>query len=141
MVKLLQMSKTDHLTQPLCINFDDNQKREPTEYGFELKLYQNKDTGESVQMCWIESCATFPVDDLCRNGEELFIYNGSLITEDGDTFSNWGWLRFPASVSPSTKRTALKAGTAGPQVYRKTGHLTEAAIGMEKIQITDDDEV
>ena len=60
MVKLLQMSKKDHLTQPLYINFDDNQEREPTKYGFELKLYQDKDTGESVQMCWIESCTTFP---------------------------------------------------------------------------------
>jgi hypothetical protein len=46
-------------------------------------------------------------------------------------------LRFPEGVEDET-RPSLKAGSSGAQVYRKTGHLTQKALGMEKIQITED---
>lgn len=136
LVKLLQMSETDHLTQPLYIKFDD-QTGEPTEFGSVLELYQNKDTGESVQMCWVNPGTSLPVDDFCLNGEELFVYTGSLAIGE-EKYSEWGWLRFPAGNSPSPKRTLLKTGTEGAHIYRKTGHLTKSAMAMEKIQITDD---
>lgn len=131
-VKLLQMSEKDHLTQPLYINLDD-QKGEPTEFGSVSELYQNEYTGESVHMCRLDPGKTLPVDDRCINGEELFVYDGALTT-DGECYSKWGWLRFPAgSVRPS-----LMAGKEGAVVYRKTGHLIESAMAMEKIQISDD---
>ena len=65
--------------------------------------------------------------------------NGSLKVDE-KVYTKWGWLRFPAndSSSSSKDRTLLKAGTEGAQVYRKTGHLTEQAKAMEKIQIRDD---
>eukprot|EP00579_Thalassiosira_antarctica_P025050 CAMPEP_0202020866 /NCGR_PEP_ID=MMETSP0905-20130828/45507_1 /ASSEMBLY_ACC=CAM_ASM_000554 /TAXON_ID=420261 /ORGANISM="Thalassiosira antarctica, Strain CCMP982" /LENGTH=233 /DNA_ID=CAMNT_0048582573 /DNA_START=84 /DNA_END=782 /DNA_ORIENTATION=+ len=128
LVKLLQMSEEDHLKQPLYISIDN--KGESTDFGSVLDLYHNNVTGEYVQMCWVDPGMDLPVDDACRNGEELFVYNGSL-TMDGEDYSTWGWLRFPVGVS-SPKRTLLKAGTEGAQVYRKTGHLTEKAMAMEK---------
>mmetsp|Transcript_14520 Transcript_14520/g.31535 ORF Transcript_14520/g.31535 Transcript_14520/m.31535 type:complete len:131 (-) Transcript_14520:3-395(-) len=130
------MSETDHLTEPLYIHFDD-QKGESTEFGSQRELYHNQATGESVHMCLVNPGMSLPIGDSCRNGEELFVYNGSLITEE-EEYTKWGWIRFPAATYPLPKRTLLKAGTTGAQVYRKTGHLAESAMAMEKIKITDD---
>ena len=135
LVKLLKMSEADHLTQPLYINTDN--KGKSVEFGSVLELYHNNVTGESVQMCWVDPGMGLPVDDSCLNGEEFFVFNGSL-TMDGEDYSARGWLRYPVGVSPSPKRTLLKAGTEGAQVYRKTAHLTEKAMAVEKMKTTDD---
>mmetsp|Transcript_19634 Transcript_19634/g.26955 ORF Transcript_19634/g.26955 Transcript_19634/m.26955 type:complete len:248 (-) Transcript_19634:150-893(-) len=141
-VKLLQMAEpTDEEgTDPLYVNFqsDDSKKdASTTEFGSLLEMYHNKVTGERVQMCWIQPNAMFPFDDCAPNGEELFVYEGSLEIKD-EEYEKWGWLRFPPG-SASGDRQVLKAGSKGAQVYRKTGHLTEKAISMEKIKIAEEE--
>jgi quercetin dioxygenase-like cupin family protein len=139
-VKLLQMADTGGGTDPLHVDFSHKDKGIATDYGSVLDMYNNVVTGERVQMCWIQPDTIFPADDFCtKNGEELFVYDGSLIITGDEEFPKWGWLRFPAGRSlDDKKRASLKAGSSGAQVYRKTGHLTEKAMSMEKMQIKED---
>ena len=106
-------------------------------------MYNNKSTGERVEMCWIQKDALFSVDQSsCDSGEELFILDGSLIVGDDEEYKEWGWLRFPPSRDlVNDKRKGLKAGSGGAQVYRKTGYLSEKALSMEKIQIQEEEDV
>jgi len=60
------------------------------------------------------------------------VIDGS-VEYDGVEYQKWGWLRFP----PDQDRKAITAGLAGAQLYCKTGHLTDKALGMEKIRIQD----
>lgn len=138
MVKLLQMADTGEGITPLHVNFEKDQG-ETTDYGAVLHMYRNDQTGEQVQMCRIHPHCLFPTDDLAAGGEEIFVYDGSLKTTDNDEedeeeYVKWGWMRFPAGSSLE-KRMNLTAGTQGACVFRKTGHLTETAMRMEKIQI------
>lgn len=147
---------------------DAKRRRQTTRYGSLLDLYDNERTGERVQMCWVESGKNFQVEDEdVRGGEELFVVDGSLVLpgDEGDKkgeqekeeeeYAKWGWLRFPAyncnwagtddddddrQRRLQQRRSALRAGGSGAQVYRKTGHLTEKALSMEKIRISPDDE-
>ena len=141
MVKLLQMAETGEGTKSIHINLEKakTEKGKGTEYGTIADLYRNEQTGETVQMCWLESDRKFAVDDLCKGGEELFVIQGSLKLAD-DSYHEWGWLRFPAET-PSHQRVQLMSGPQGAQVFRKTGHLTEKALSMEKIQINEDETV
>jgi len=142
MVKLLQMADTGEGTKPLHVNLEQakEEKGKATDYGTIADLYRNEQTGETVQMCWLEGNKIFPTDDLCKGGEELFVVQGSVTLGDVHYFE-WGWLRFPAGTMPSDERIQLKAGAQGAQVFRKTGHLTEKALSMEKIQINEDETV
>ena len=88
-------------------------------------------------MCWLDPNAMFSKDEYLVDGEELFIIDGSLFLEN-EEYKRWDWMRFPAGGKEET-RSLLKAGGAGAQVYRKTGHLSEKALAMEKIQISEDD--
>lgn len=141
LVKLLQMADTGEGTTPLHVNVQEAKTKmgRTTEYGTVVDLYHNGQTGEIVQMCWLDGDKTFAVDTLCEGGEELFVIEGSLRLGD-ETYSEWGWLRLPAET-PSARRLELKAGPQGAQVYRKTGHLTEKALSMEKIQINEDETI
>jgi hypothetical protein len=151
LVKLLQMAETPgEGIAPLHIPVDQakDSKGVTTAYGTVLSLYRNEYTGEVVEVCWILPDTVFSWDENEDvGGEELFVVDGSLIvstTEDDDEskveeYLKWGWMRFPPGVSSSKLRSSLKAGSAGAEVYRKTGHLTDKAMAMEKIQITDDD--
>mmetsp|Transcript_27431 Transcript_27431/g.58264 ORF Transcript_27431/g.58264 Transcript_27431/m.58264 type:complete len:97 (+) Transcript_27431:399-689(+) len=94
-------------------------------------------TGESIQMCSVNPGMDFPTDDSCRNGEEFFICNGSLAM-DGENYPMCGWFQFPVSISPSPKHRLLIADTEVAQVNSETGHVTEKAIAMVKIQIIHD---
>lgn len=136
MVKLLQMAETGEGTDPLHVPFtkDYVEGRTTTDFGSILTMYQNAQTGEKVQIYHLQPHAYLPVDDdSILGGEELFIYSGSLQLE-AEEYSKWGWMRFPPG--PATEaRKALKAGNTGACVYRKTGHLTEKALSMERIQI------
>ena len=141
MVKLLQMAETGEGTTPLHVNVDQEKdsKGIETDYGTVLEMYSNASTGERVQMCWIKPNTSFIVDDLSKGGEELFIMEGELLLSSSDeAYQKWGWLRFPTDNGESERRSQLKAGSSGAQVLRKTGHLTEKALGMEKIQISED---
>jgi hypothetical protein len=143
LVKLLQMSETGEGTDPLHVDVETAKTKtgRPTEYGTVVDLYHNDKTGETVQMCWIDGDKVFDTDDLGTGGEELFVLKGSLVLpKDSTPYSEWAWLRFPAGEIVK-KRCGLKAGPDGAQVYRKTGHLTEKALSMEKIQINDDETV
>jgi quercetin dioxygenase-like cupin family protein len=132
MVKLLQMAETGEGITSLHIDFEKD-KGESTDFGSVLDMYKNDKTGELVQMFRINPGSVFPTDSLAEGGEELFVYDGSLkIT--GDEYIKWGWMRFPIGV-PSDKRKSLAAGEGGACVFRKTGHLNEKAMSMEKIQI------
>ncbi len=133
MVKLLQMADTGEGVHPLHVNFVSD-KGTATEYGSVLEMYRNKHTGERVSMCLIEANKILPLDDHCIDGEEFFVYDGSLAA-GGVVYEKWGWLRFPAGAI-SDERREMKAGPNGAQVYRKMGHLTEKAMGMEKIRIS-----
>jgi hypothetical protein len=137
MVKLLQMAETGEGTDPLHVDTIKTKETNGvnTAYGTVLDLYRNDETGERVQMCWIKPVTALPVDDDAQGGEELFIMNGSLIIE-GEEYQKWGWVRFPAGGDE--KRASVKAGSDGVHVYRKTGHLTDKALSMEKIQIIED---
>jgi quercetin dioxygenase-like cupin family protein len=137
MVKLLQMADTGEGTTPLHIDASTSDKGSATSYGSALDMYSNDVTGEKVQMCWVDAGETFPTNKMCADGEELFLYDGSLLLGD-EEYVKWGWLRFPVGESIDDKRAILKAGTSGAQVYRKTGHLAEKAVTMEKIQIKED---
>ena len=108
-----------------------------TVYGSILDLYRNGETGEMVQICWVNANEAFPCDSLSIDGgEELFILDGSLILASGEVFGKWGWLRFP--VGAPSNRPGIKTGTEGARIFRKTGHLTDKALAMEKIQITEE---
>mmetsp|Transcript_15493 Transcript_15493/g.26240 ORF Transcript_15493/g.26240 Transcript_15493/m.26240 type:complete len:251 (-) Transcript_15493:32-784(-) len=145
MVKLLQMADTETTTQPLHVHFDNDHKdTNDTEFGKILQMYHNDQTGERVEMCWLNENATFPSNDDAQNGgEELFVVHGSLCL-DNEVYDKWGWIRFPPNnddnnnADTPTKRSLLRAGNMGAKVYRKTGHLSEKALAMEKIQITED---
>jgi quercetin dioxygenase-like cupin family protein len=135
MVKLLQMADTREGTDPLHVDVDraKTERGTATDYGTVLELYSNEQTGEQVQMCWLDANKSFTVDDRCRGGEELFVVTGSLFLGNEERYQKWGWLRFP--VDGDERRSQLRAGSEGAQVYRKTGHLTDGALSMEKIQI------
>lgn len=147
-VKLLQMAETGEGTASLHVDVDKakEEKGASTDYGTVAELYRNDKTGEIVQMCWINANKAFSMDDLCTGGEELFVMKGSLHLADTEgtvdkVYPEWGWLRFPPGNEPHEYRSQLKAGPEGAQVYRKTGHLTDKALGMEKIQIGEDETV
>ena len=114
---------------------------EKTPYGSVHNMYSNAVTGERVQMCWVDPGETLPTDTFAKDGEELFIFDGSLVLGES-SYMKWGWLRFPPSSSGEEKvdeqRATLKAGANGATVFRKTGHLTDEAMAMEKIQIKED---
>lgn len=132
LVKLLQMADTGEGTNPLHINFKED-VGEKMNYGSVLRMYQNDVTGEQVHMVRLNPGAIFPSDALAEGGEELFVYDGSVNLED-EEYVQWGWMRFPTGV-PMEKRKTLTAGKDGACVLRKTGHLTEKSLGMEKIKI------
>lgn len=139
MVKLLQMADTGEGTDPLHVNLEaaKTTNGENADFGTTLDLYKNEQTGERVQIYWVDPSAKIPNDEEGKSGgEELFVIEGSLELENGDEYSKWGWLRFP--VGGTKERASLHAGEKGAQVYRKTGHMTEKALSMEKIQITED---
>lgn len=138
MVKLLQMTDTGEGIEPLHVNLNAAKEKDgiETKFGTMLDLYHNDQTGEDVKMYWINPNALLPTDEQGTDGgEELFIMDGSLDLS-GETYVKWGWLRFP--VGSTKERPSLRAGDNGAQVYRKTGHLTDKALSMEKIQITED---
>lgn len=141
LVKLLQMADTGEGTDPLHLRFDESKqenKTTDTDYGSVLEMYSNAQTGERVEMCWLDPNATLPQEaDAKDGGEELFVVDGSLTLADKDEYTKWGWIRFPPG-GHDTKRTPLRAGNDGAKVYRKTGHLSDKALAMEKIQISED---
>lgn len=132
MVKLLQMAETGEGTEPLHRNFLQD-KGEETEFGSVLKMYKNEKTGEEVEMCYLKPESFFPASEAAEGGEELFIFEGSLQTDD-EEYVQWGWLRFPTGEALD-KRKTLHAGGKGAHVYRKMGHLSDKSLSMEKIQI------
>jgi hypothetical protein len=140
-VKLLQMAETGEGTTSLYVNLDKAKEADgiKTVFGIKVNLYKNSQTGECVQMLWVDKNAVIPTDELCMNGgEELFVVTGSLVLDNiEDEYATWGWLRFP--VGSDDRRPTLRAGSRGAQVYRKTGHLTDGALSMEKIQVTEED--
>ena len=137
MVKLLQMADTGEGTDPLHVDLESAKEKNgvKTDFGTMLELYENKQTGERVQMYWVNPSCSIPSDEDAMGGEELFIMNGS-VDLNGNEYLKWGWLRFPCGGTP--ERPTLKSGSDGAQVFRKTGHLTDKALSMEKIQITED---
>lgn len=139
MVKLLQMAETGEGTKPLHVHHDEAKAgAETVDYGAIADLYENDTTGEVVQMCWIDPDKEFPPDSKSEGGEELFILSGSLhVPSLTSTFEEWGWLRFPSK----TTRETLKAGPDGAHIYRKTGHLTEKSLALEKIRIGEDEKL
>lgn len=141
MVKLMQMADTGEGTDSLHVNLETAKASsgKSTEYGTATQLYSNDQTGEVVEMCWMNAEALLTVDEPLAGGEELFVVAGSLRLGD-DTYGRWGWLRFPPLVK-DTRRAGLKAGSDGAQVFRKTGHLTEKSLSMETIQFSEDETV
>jgi hypothetical protein len=119
-----------------------------------VELYHNELTGERVQMCWLDPEQPLVVDEQTEKSEELFVVEGSLLLrknskdhdndsqkdkDKGDEYQKWAWLRFPVGSDQDPVRNSLRAGATGAQVLRKTGHLTEHALSMEKVQIADDE--
>ena len=151
MVKLLQMADPSPAEKntPIHIQWDQTKTEigQLVEYGTFAQIYINDRTGEIVEVCWVDPNATLPADMKCIGGEELFIISGSL--EIGDkpygtskVYHRWGWIRFPPKAAEEKtwqERQPLIAGVSGAIVYRKTGHLTDKARAMEKIQIKDDE--
>lgn len=146
MVKLLQMAEPlpNEVNTPLHVNVSKVKDTcgKSSEAGIIAELYKNENTGEKVEMCWINPDTLFPTNLECTGGEELFVVSGSLILgNDSDTetiYSKWGWLRFPPCTDDNNQaRTFLRTGSSGAQVYRKTGHLTDEALAMEKIHSFD----
>ena len=84
-----------------------------------LPLYS--DRSEDVRVERIASGADLPLD--ARGGSEVFVIAGTL-SEGGDTLSRWDWLRLPTGGM-----TTLTAGPDGAEVWIKSGHLREIAMG------------
>jgi hypothetical protein len=151
MVKLLQMAESTPTgtESPVHIRWDTakNEIGQLVEYGTVAQIYSNDRTGEVVEMCWVNPNAMLPADVKCIGGEELFLISGTLEMMDkvygtNETYHKWGWMRFPPKTDDTwQERQPLIAGATGAIVYRKTGHLTDKARAMEKIQITDDESV
>jgi ChrR Cupin-like domain len=152
MVKLLQMadSTPPETDKPIHVQWDQAKTTigQLVEYGTFARVYSNDRTGEIVEICWVDPNAMLPADMKCVGGEELFIISGSLEINDksygtNEKYHKWGWIRFPPKIEEGTwrERQPLIAGATGAIVYRKTGHLTERALEMEKIQIKDDESV
>ena len=152
MVKLLQMADplpTESNT-PIHVRLEQakNDVGRLVDYGTVAQVYSNDHTGEIVEVCWVNPKALLPADMKCIGGEELFVIFGSLDLDDKSygkqsTYEKWGWLRFPPKIEGETwqERQPLTAGDSGAVVFRKTGHLTETARAMEKIQVVDDETV
>jgi hypothetical protein len=123
-----------------------------------VELYHNEKTGERVEMCWLDPEQPMVVDEQTAKSEELFVVEGSLllrknknrddsndslVEQEADTdkeeYKKWAWLRFPVGSDQDLVRKTLIAGATGAQVLRKTGHLTERALSLEKVQIADDE--
>jgi hypothetical protein len=126
-----------------------------------VELYHNEKTGERVEMCWLDPEQPMAVDERTAKSEELFVVEGSLLlvrtsdddrskepeqeqeqdtdTKNKDEYQKWAWLRFPVGSDQDPVRKTLTAGATGAQVLRKTGHLTEHALSLEKVQIADDE--
>ena len=135
------MADTGEGTTPLHVDLEKAKAtaKDLTDFGKVALLYKNEQTGERVEMCWVDpdtqigttTGASDGENDV--GGEELFVMKGSVICQETE-YTKWGWLRFP--VEHTEERKTLKAGNQGAQVYRKIGHLTEKALSMEKIKIT-----
>lgn len=144
MVKLLQMAETPgEGTDPLHVDIEKAkiESGAATDYGTCLEMYSNNRTGEMVEFCWIEANKSLPTDVKSKGGEEIFILDGSVKLADEDLHNKWSWLRFPATDDNEKikcREEVLIAGDQGARVFRKTGHLTEKALSMEKIQISED---
>jgi hypothetical protein len=138
-VKLLQMADEEDAT-PLHVNLDTakSQLGQTMDYGTMAQIYNNRQTGEVVEIAWLNPNAVFPIDEKCSLGEEVFIISGS-VQYPSDTYTEWDWFRFPANAR-DCRSDGITTGDAGAVLYRKTGHLTEKALSMEKIQIREDDD-
>ena len=101
------------------------------------ELYQNEWTGERVQVCWVSPDTLVPPPPN-NDGDELLVMDGTLLLDD-ETFVAWDWLRFPAGDGSSTRRSLLRSGPTGAQLWRKTGHLSPRALSLEKVKIPPDD--
>ena len=112
-----------------------------------VELYHNEKTGEKVEVCWLDPDQPMAVDEQTAKSEELFVVEGSLLLRKSDDskeeykeeYQKWAWLRFPVGSDQDPLRKTLTAGATGAQVLRKTGHLTEQALSLEKVQIADDE--
>ena len=152
MVKLLQMADPTPAEKvtPTHVHLDQAKIEigQLVDYGIVAQIYTNDHTGEYVEVCWVNPNALLPEDAKCNGGEELFIISGSLKIDDkayshNEEYHKWGWIRFPPKSDEKNwqERQPLIAGATGAVVYRKTGHLTEKARAMEKIQIQDHESV
>jgi len=138
LVKLLQMSEDVEFVEPLHVKVSRSQSKPMPPMGCVQELYESNLTGERVQVFWIAKDEQFPVSVHGQNGgEELFVMDGSLLL-DNEEYTKWDWLRFPAEGMANRLRTTLRAGADGAQVWCKTGHLTKAALALEKIQVSED---
>jgi ChrR Cupin-like domain len=142
MVKLLQMAEDrEGCVAPLYVDLAKARTEDSNDvsYGQVSELYRNDQTGEVVEVCWLEADRTFNTDWRSdHGGEELFVVDGSINLAE-EEFRRWDWLRFP--VGSTKERPTLKSGPNGALVYRKTGHLTDMALSMEKIRIGNDESV
>jgi hypothetical protein len=156
-VKLLQMadpnssSSSIHKSDVDSIPMRVAASMRPSSNGSGLvELYHNEKTGEKVEMCWLDPEQPMAVDEQTAKSEELFVVEGSLLLRksddsskekdaDKDEYQKWAWLRFPVGSDQDPVRKSLTAGATGAQVLRKTGHLTEHALSLEKVQIADDE--
>jgi ChrR Cupin-like domain len=103
------------------------------------ELYRNEWTGERVQVCWVSPNTLVPLPPTA-DGEELLVMAGTLLFDD-EEFVAWGWLRFPAGDVYGMTRRTLRSGPTGATIWRKTGHLTQRALSLEKVKIRPDDGV
>jgi hypothetical protein len=152
LVKLMQMSDMGEPNKPIHITVDRCESIQIASWGAVQPLFQNKCTGETVEICWIDpnveislpSLDSSPVSS-SEGGEELLVLQGSLLlkhdkqsSSSDETFAKWDWLRFPSHESADTtfiSRPHLYAGPEGVQLYRKTHHLTSHALSMESTQL------
>ncbi|KAL7564784.1 hypothetical protein ACA910_021047 [Epithemia clementina (nom. ined.)] len=134
-VKLLQMADTSEGTTPIHVDLEKAKAtaKESAALGMVAELYRNDQTGERVEICWTEPDKEVGLADGEAGGEELFVIKGSVVCQ-GTEYAKWGWLRFPAELVE--ERKTLRTGKDGAQFYRKTGHLTESALAMEKVHIS-----
>jgi quercetin dioxygenase-like cupin family protein len=107
----LQMNKMGKVT------LGDNEKISVT------PLY--KDAFEEVKLFHFSPECDYTLD--ASGGAELFVLEGS-IQETVDTLVKHSWLR-----SPLNSKLNLKSGKNGAKIWIKTGHLTQVAEQIERV--------
>lgn len=124
LVKLHQMPKDQQ--RAIVINTNDPNNWASTDFtGIErCVLFDDPTTGETVEMFRMNPGSSF-IEFQVTDGEEIFVLEGS-VEDDQGIYPKGTWIRNPDGLK---YRLSSKSGAT---IWRKIGHLTNAALDLFK---------